>query len=138
LEKAAAVSLDLVEISPNADPVVCKIMDYGKFIFNTQKKQTASKKKQKRTQIKKLRLRPGIEEGDYQVKLRNLTRFLDDGCKVEISLRFRGREMAHQDVAMTLMKRLSEDLKEIADIEREPTLESRQIFMVLAPKKTKA
>ena len=136
LQRAQDDNLDLVEISPNADPPVCKIMDYGKYLFQITKKKAASKKKQKRTQVKKLRIRPGIEESDYQVKLRNLIRFLQDGDKVEISLRFRGREIMHKDLGMELLRRIQADIAEYADIEREPKFEGRQIMMVVVPKKT--
>ena len=135
-QKAAEVSLDLVEISPNADPPVCKIMDHGKYIFLASKKKTASKKKQKRTHVKHIRLRPGIEEGDYQVKLRNLMRFLEEGDKVEISLRFRGREMTHKELGMKVLQRVQSDVQDYADIERAPVFEGgKQIIMILVPKK---
>jgi translation initiation factor IF-3 len=136
LEKAAELNLDLVEMSPNAEPPVCKIMDYGKYLFQIGKKEAAAKKKQKRIQVKKLRIRPGIEEGDYQVKLRNLTRFLKDGDKVEISLRFRGREMAYKELGMEVLNRLKEDSSEYSDVEREPKFEGRQMVMILVPKKS--
>ena len=137
LAAAKVAGIDLVEISPNAEPPVCKIMDHGKFVFQQTKKSSQSKKKQKRTQIKKIRIRPMIEDGDYQVKLRNLTRFIEDGDKVEISLRFRGREMAHKDLGMEVLQRLKTDTSEYADVEREPKFEGRQMFMALVPKKTK-
>ncbi len=135
LAAAKVAGIDLVEISPNAEPPVCKIMDHGKFVFQQTKKSSQSKKKQKRTQIKKIRIRPMIEDGDYQVKLRNLTRFIEDGDKVEISLRFRGREMAHKDLGMEVLQRLKTDTSEYADVEREPKFEGRQMFMALVPKK---
>lgn len=135
LREATSASLDLVEISPNADPPVCKIMDYSKHIFQLRKKQGAAKKKQKRVQVKKLRIGLSIEEGDYQVKLRNLIRFLQDGDKVEINLRFRGREIAHKELGMQLLQRLQADVAEYADIEREPKFEGRQMMMVVVPKK---
>lgn len=137
LQAAKVAEMDLVEISPNANPSVCKIMDHGKFIFQQTKKLAYAKKKQKRTQVKKLRIRPMIEEGDYQVKLRNLIRFIEDGDKVEISLRFKGREMTHKELGMELLMRLMTDASEYADAEREPKFEGRQMFMVLVPKKTK-
>ena len=137
LQIAKDAGIDLVEISPNAEPPVCKIMDHGKFIFQQTKKLAQAKKKQKRTQVKKIRIRPMIEEGDYQVKLRNLIRFIEDGDKVEISLRFKGREMMHKELGMTLLKRLKTDAGEYADVEREPVFEGRQMFVVLIPKKTK-
>jgi translation initiation factor IF-3 len=136
LQAAQEAGLDLVEISPNAKPPVCKIMDYGKYLFQLTKKKAASKKKQKRTRLKELRVRLRIEEGDYQVKLRNLIRFLQDGDKVKISLRFRGREIAHKELGMELLKRIQADVTEYADIEQEPTFEGRQMIMVVVPKKT--
>lgn len=135
MEKAAEANLDLVEISPNATPPVCKIMDYGKYIFQSSKNQSAAKKKQKRIQTKRIRIRPTIEEGDYQVKLRNLIRFLEDGNKVEVSLRFRGREMMHKDLGMKLFEKLKSDLEEYGDVEREPEFEGRQMIMVVVSKK---
>ncbi len=137
LQRAMEAGLDLVEISPNAEPPVCKIMDHGKFLFQQNKKLTQAKKKQKRIQVKKLRIRPTIETGDYQVKLRNLIRFIQEGDKVEISLRFRGREMTHKEIGLELLQRLKLDASEVADIEREPTFEGRQMIMILVPKKTK-
>lgn len=136
LQLAMDAALDLVEVSPNADPPVCKIMDYNKHLYQLNKKQVLAKKKQRRIQVKKLRVRPTIEEGDYQVKLRNLTRFLQEGDKVEISLRFRGREMMHSELGIELLQRIKQDLLEYADVEREPRLEGRQVMMVLAPKKS--
>ena len=137
LDTAKMAGLDLVEISPNADPPVCKIMNYGKHLFQLNKKQTVEKKKQKRIQVKMLRIRPGIEEGDYQVKLRNLIRFLQDGDKVEISLRFRGRELAHKELGMKILLRLKSDLADYGDPEREPVFEGKQMQMIVAPKKVK-
>jgi translation initiation factor IF-3 len=134
-EAAAAAKLDLVLIAPDADPVVCKIMDYGKHVFDLKKQKAANKKKQRRTQVKEVKFRPGTEEGDYQVKLRNLTRFLKDGDKAKVSLRFRGREMAHQHLGMELVGRIREDLAEYGTVEQEPKMEGRQIIMVLAPVK---
>jgi len=135
LDEAKAAKMDLVEVSPNADPPVCKILDYGKYIFQLSKKQASEKKKQKRMQIKEIRLRPAIEQGDYQVKLRNLTRFLEDGDKVKISLRFRGRELAHKNIGMELLQRVKGDLADIADVELEPKFEGRQMIMIVVPKK---
>lgn len=135
LEKAREAELDLVEISPNAKPPVCKLMDHGKYLFQLSKKQAQAKKKQKRVQVKRLRIRPTIDVGDYQVKLRNLIRFLEDGDKVEISLRFRGREMTHKELGLEVLERLKADSAEYSDVEREPKLEGRQMFMVLVPKK---
>ena len=134
LETAKAAKLDLVEIAPDADPVVCKILDYGKFIFEAKKDKAAAKKKQRKTQVKEMKFRPGTEEGDYQVKLRNLTRFLNDGDKAKVTLRFRGREMAHQELGMELLKRIEVDLAEISAVELHPKLEGRQLTMVLAPR----
>ena len=132
---AAEVKLDLVLIAPDADPQVCKIMDYGKHIFDLKKEKAANKKKQRRTQVKEIKFRPGTEIGDYQVKLRNLIRFLEDGDKAKVSLRFRGREMAHQHLGMELVGRIKEDLVEYGTVEQEPKMEGRQIIMVLAPVK---
>ncbi len=129
--------MDLVEISPNADPPVCKIMDYGKFVFEQNKKQQAAKKKQKQIQVKEIKFRPGTEEGDYQVKLRNLTKFLNEGNKTKITIRFRGREMSHREIGMELLKRLEKDLEEIAVVEQFPKMEGRQMVMVMGPKKRK-
>ena len=136
-EAAEDASLDLVEIAPDADPVVCKILDYGKQLFEAKKDKAASKKKQKRMHVKEMKFRPGTEEGDYQVKLRNLTRFLNDGDKAKVTLRFRGREMAHQELGMDLLKRIEEDLAEIGTVEVHPKMEGRQLTMVLAPNSKK-
>ena len=132
---AAEAKLDLVLIAPDADPQVCKIMDYGKHIFDLKKEKAANKKKQRRTQVKEIKFRPGTEIGDYQVKLRNLIRFLEDGDKAKVSLRFRGREMAHQHLGMELVDRIRVDLVEYGTVEQEPKMEGRQIIMVLAPVK---
>lgn len=129
--------LDLVEISPNADPPVCKVMDYGKYQFEQNKKQQAAKKKQKQIQVKEIKFRPGTEEGDYQVKLKSLVKFLEEGNKTKITLRFRGREMAHKELGMDLLKRIEKDLEEIAAVEQFPKLEGRQMVMVMGPKKKK-
>lgn len=126
---------DLVEISPTAKPPVCRIMDYGKFLFEASKKQAEAKKKQKQIQIKELKFRPTTEEGDYQVKLRNLIRFLEHGDKVKITLRFRGREVAHQDLGMKILERVQNDMADIAVVEQHPKREGRQLLMVLSPKK---
>lgn len=136
-EAAAEAKLDLVLISPDADPQVCKIMDYGKHVFDLKKQKAANKKKQRRTQVKEVKFRPGTEEGDYQVKLRNLTRFLSDGDKTKVSLRFRGREMAHQHLGLELMQRIVEDLAEYGSVEQAPKMEGRQIVMVISPSKKK-
>ncbi|WP_084190916.1 translation initiation factor IF-3 [Methylomarinum vadi] len=130
-------NLDLVEISPNADPPVCKIMDYGKYQFEQNKKQQAAKKKQKLIQVKEIKFRPGTEEGDYQVKLRNLIKFLNEGNKTKITIRFRGREMAHREIGMELLKRIEQDLEELAAVEQFPKMEGRQMVMVMGPKKKK-
>ena len=130
-------NMDLVEISPNADPPVCKVMDYGKYQFEQNKKQQAAKKKQKQIQIKEIKFRPGTEEGDYQVRLRNLKKFLEEGNKTKITIRFRGREMAHREIGMELLKRVEKDLEELAAVEQFPKFEGRQMVMVMAPKKKK-
>ncbi|MCF6217980.1 MAG: translation initiation factor IF-3 [Gammaproteobacteria bacterium] len=135
--RAEEVSLDLVEISGNSNPPVCRIMDYGKFVFETNKKKQAAKKKQKQTQVKEVKFRPTTEDGDYQVKLRNLTRFLNDGDKTKVTLRFRGREMQHQQLGMNIMKRVEADLEELANVEQRPKMEGRQMVMVLSPKSNK-
>jgi len=132
---AAEAKLDLVLIAPDADPQVCKIMDYGKHIFDLKKQKAANKKKQRRIQVKEIKFRPGTEEGDYQVKLRNLIRFLSDGDKAKVSLRFRGRELAHQHLGQELVDRIKADLIEYGTVEQEPKMEGRQIVMVLAPTK---
>ena len=132
---ADEASLDLVEISPQAEPPVCKVMDYGKFRFEEQKKRQASRKKQKQIQVKEIKFRPGTDIGDYNVKLKNLTRFLTEGDKVKVTLRFRGREMAHQELGRDLLKRVEGDLEELGTVEQFPKMEGRQMVMVLAPKK---
>ena len=133
LKAAQEAKLDLVEIAPDADPVVCKILDYGKHIFEAKKDKAAARKKQRRMQVKEMKFRPGTEEGGYQVKLRNLTRFLTDGDKAKVTLRFRGREMAHQELGMDLLKRIEADLAEIGSVEMFPKMEGRQLTMVIAP-----
>jgi translation initiation factor IF-3 len=137
LRAAADAKLDLVEIAPDSDPVVCKVLDYGKHVFEAKKGKAAAKKKQRRTHVKEMKFRPGTEEGDYQVKLRNLTRFLTDGDKAKVTLRFRGREMAHQEIGMELLKRIEGDLAELGTVELFPRMEGRQLTMVLAPKSKK-
>ena len=137
LEAALKETLDLVEISPDAQPPVCKIMDYGKHVFDIKKKVALQKKKQKQTQVKEMKFRPGTDEGDYQIKLRNLVRFLENGDKAKITLRFRGREMAHQQLGMDMMKRVEADLEELAQVEQFPKMEGRQMIMVLAPRSKK-
>lgn len=134
---ALDANMDLVEISPNADPPVCKVMDYGKFLFEQNKKLQAAKKKQKQIQVKEIKFRPGTDEGDYQVKLRSLTKFLEEGNKTKITVRFRGREMAHREIGMELLKRLEADLQEFSGVEQFPKMEGRQMVMVMAPKKKK-
>ncbi|MFA3792047.1 translation initiation factor IF-3 [Aliiglaciecola sp. SL4] len=131
---ADQASLDLVEISPNAEPPVCKVMDYGKFLFEKSKAQKEQKKKQKQIQVKEIKFRPGTDEGDYQVKLRNLRRFLEGGDKAKVTIRFRGREMAHQEIGIEQLKRVRSDLEDIANCESFPhRVEGRQMIMVLAP-----
>lgn len=124
-----------MEIAPQAEPPVCRIMDYGKYLFEESKKRQAAKKKQKQIQIKEVKFRPGTEEGDYQVKLRNLVRFLTEGDKAKVSLRFRGRELAHQEIGLKLLERIRDDLAEYGTVEQHPQREGRQMVMVLAPKK---
>ncbi len=141
LEEAQQASLDadmdLVEISPTAEPPVCKIMDYGKFRFEENKKRHEAKKKQKQIQIKEVKFRPNTDIGDYNVKLRNLTRFLEEGDKTKVTLRFRGREMAHQELGLELLQRIEKDLEELSTVEQMPRREGRLMVMVLAPKKRK-
>jgi len=137
LESARKETLDLVEISPDAQPPVCKIMDYGKHVFDIKKKVALQKKKQKQTQVKEMKFRPGTDQGDYDIKLRNLVRFLENGDKAKISLRFRGREMAHQQLGMDMMKRIEADLEELAQVEQYPKMEGRQMIMVLSPRSKK-
>lgn len=137
IEAAQRESLDLVEISPDAKPPVCKIMDYGKHVFDAKKKVALQKKKQKQTQVKEMKFRPGTDQGDYDIKLRNLVRFLENGDKAKVTLRFRGREMAHQDLGMEMMKRVEADLEELAQVEQYPKMEGRQMIMVLAPRSKK-
>ena len=131
---AEAVGMDLVMRAEN-DPPVCKIMDYGKHVFESKKQKAAQRKRAKRIQIKEMKFRPGTEEGDYQVKLRNLTRFLENGDKAKVTLRYRGREMAHQEIGMELLKRVEADLADLGSVEQFPKMEGRQLTMVIAPKK---
>ena len=136
LDEADKAGVDLVEISPTAKPPVCRVMDYGKFLYEKSKQQKEQRKKQKQIQVKEIKFRPGTDEGDYQVKLRNLKRFLEGGDKVKVTLRFRGREMAHQDLGIELLNRVKGDLEELASVESFPKkAEGRQMVMVLAPKK---
>ena len=133
-QMADDVGLDLVEISPDADPPVCKILDYGKFKYEAQKKKSEARKKQKTIDVKEIKMRPGIEEHDYQVKMRAMNRFLDSGDKVKVTLRFRGREMAHQELGAKVLERVRGDLEEQAKVEQFPKMEGRQMTMVLAPR----
>lgn len=137
ISAAQKETLDLVEISPDAEPPVCKIMDYGKHVFDIKKKVALQKKKQKQTQVKEMKFRPGTDQGDYDIKLRNLTRFLENGDKAKVTLRFRGREMAHQQLGMDMMKRIEADLLELAQVEQHPKMEGRQMIMVLSARSKK-
>ena len=137
LQDARSEGMDLVLIAPDSTPPVCKILDYGKYVFDQRKTKQAQKKKQKRTQIKEQRFRLNTERGDYEVKLKRLRKFLDEGDKVKITLRFRGREYQHQDIGMELLDRITEDLSEWASVEYKPKSEGRQISMILAPNKRK-
>jgi len=134
LELAEAAALDLVEVAPGADPPVCKILDYGKFKYEAQKKKNEAKKKQKVIDVKEIKMRPGIDEHDYQVKMRNMRRFLEDGDKVKVTIRFRGREMAHQNLGMKVLDRVREELDELSKVEQFPKIEGRQMVMVIAPR----
>jgi translation initiation factor IF-3 len=135
LQLASSQELDLVEVSPMADPPVCRIIDYGKFLFEQNKKTHAAKKKQKQIQVKEVKFRPGTDEGDYQIKLRNLIRFFQEVDKAKVTLRFRGREMAHTDLGRQMLMRLQNDLAPYALVEQHPLMEGRQMVMMLAPKK---
>ncbi|HMM47639.1 MAG TPA: translation initiation factor IF-3 [Thiobacillaceae bacterium] len=135
LRQAEEADLDLVEIAPTAQPPVCKIMDYGKFKYQESKRLHEAKLKQKQIQIKEVKFRPGTDEGDYQIKLRNLIKFLEEGDKTKITLRFRGREMAHQEIGLNQLKRVAADLAEYGVVEQFPKMEGRQLVMMLAPKK---
>ena len=135
LKLAMEAGVDLVEISPNAEPPVCRIMDYGKFLYEKSKTQQEQKKKPKQVQVKEIKLRPATDEGDYQVKLRNLKRFLEDGDKAKVTLKFKGREMAHQDIGLEVLKRIEEDLADVAVVESQSKFQGNQAIMVLAPKK---
>ncbi len=137
LQAAQSAGLDLVEIAPDAEPPVCKVEDYGKKVFEAKKQQAAQRKKQKQTQVKEMKFRPGTDVGDYQIKLRNLKRFLEQGDKAKVTLRFRGREMAHQELGMEMLKRIEEDLSELGNVEQFPKMEGRQLTMVIAPKSKK-
>ncbi len=135
IELARDVGLDLVEVSPTAEPPVCRIMDFGKYLFEQNKKSQSAKRKQKHVHVKEIKFRPGTEEGDYRVKLRKLTEFLEGGDKTKVTLRFRGREMAHQDLGAKLLARVRGDLEEYGVVEQMPQMEGRQMVMVIAPKK---
>jgi translation initiation factor IF-3 len=134
-QKAAEANLDLVEIVPNADPPVCRLMDYGRFRFDQKKKQNEARKKQKQVQVKEVKFRPGTDIGDYNVKLKNLTRFLSEGDKAKVTMRFRGREHAHRELGLELLRRVENDLSDISIVEQQPQMEGRQMVMVLGPKK---
>lgn len=134
IEQAAEVGLDLVEVSPNADPPVCKFLDVGKYRYEAQKKANAARKTQKTQEIKEIKMRPNIDDHDYDTKMRNVRRFIEDGDKVKVTLRFRGRELSHQQLGMNLLRRVQEDVVEIAKVEAYPRMEGRQMLMVLAPK----
>ena len=134
IAQADAQGLDLVEVSPNTDPPVCKILDYGKFKYEAKKKKNEAKKKQKIIEVKEIKLRPNIDEHDYQVKMRNVQKFLDEGDKVKVTMRFRGREMAHQELGVNVLNRVRDDTEDVAKIEAFPKLEGRQMIMVIAPK----
>ncbi len=137
IEAAKEENLDLVEVVPNAEPPVCRVMDYGRFRFEQSKKKNAARKKAKQIQIKEVKFRPGTEEGDYRVKMKNLTRFLEQGDKAKVTLRFRGREMAHREIGSRLLERVRNDLEDIATVEQFPKMEGRQMIMVLAPRKNR-
>jgi translation initiation factor IF-3 len=134
LAMAQEVGLDLVEVSPNADPPVCKIIDYGKLKYETQKKKNEARKKQKIIEVKEIKMRPGIDQHDYDVKMRSIHRFLDEGDKVKVTLRFRGREMVHQELGVKVLERVRDDLTSVAKVEQFPKMEGRQMTMVMAPK----
>ena len=134
IEQAAEVGLDLVEVSPNADPPVCKFLDVGKFRYEAQKKANLARKTQKTQEIKEIKMRPNIDDHDYDTKMRNVQRFIEDGDKVKVTLRFRGRELSHQQLGMNLLRRVQEDVAEIAKVEAYPRMEGRQMLMVLSPK----
>lgn len=137
LSAAEAANLDLVEIVPNAEPPVCRIMDYGKFVFELKKQKQEARKRQKQVQVKEVKFRPGTDVGDYQVKLRNLTRFLEDGDKAKVTMRFRGREHAHRERGLELLEKIEADLQDISQVEQRPMMEGRQMVMVLGPRKGK-
>jgi translation initiation factor IF-3 len=134
LQMAADAGLDLVEVSPNADPPVCKILDFGKFKYEAQKKKSEARKKQKVIEVKEIKMRPNIDEHDYEVKMRSIHRFLEEGDKVKVTMRFRGREMVHQDLGIRVLERVRNELDDLAKVEQLPRLEGRQMVMVMAPK----
>ena len=134
MQMAQKAGLDLVEVSPNAEPPVCKILDYGKYKYEQQKKRAEAKKKQKIIEVKEIQMRPGIDENDYQVKCRAIRRFIEDGDKVKITMRFRGREISHHEIGMNVLTRLREQFEELAKVEQMPRLEGKQMIMVLVPK----
>lgn len=136
MEAAQKAGLDLVEIQPNAEPPVCRIMDYGKHVFEAKKQRQAAKKKQKQVQVKEVKFRPATDIGDYKIKLRNLIRFIEQGNKVKITMRFRGREHAHRELGLEVLQRIEKDLDEIAQLEQKPGMEGRQMVMVMAPRKS--
>ena len=135
LQKAEEAQMDLVEIAPQAEPPVCRIMDYGKHLFEENKKKQNAKRKQQQVHVKEVKFRPGTEEGDYQVKLRNLTRFINQGDRAKVTIWFRGREMAHQELGKRILDRVEADMEEIAKVEQYPKMAGRQMVMLLAPKK---
>lgn len=135
IERAVIAQLDVVELDPNADPPVCRIMDFGKWKFEQSKKQQAAKKKQKQIQVKEVKFRPGTDSGDYEVKLRSLKRFLEDGDKIKVTMRFRGREMAHQELGLELLERVEKDLEDHAAVDQRPKVEGRLMVMTMSPRK---
>jgi translation initiation factor IF-3 len=137
MSSAEEANLDLVEIQPNAEPPVCRVMDYGKHVFEQKKQKQEARKKQKQVQVKEVKFRPGTEIGDYQVKLRNLHRFLEEGDKAKVTMRFRGREHAHRERGLELLERIEKDLEEVSNVEQRPMMEGRQMVMVLGPKRSK-
>tara|TARA_B100001250_G_C19816912_1_gene799010 strand:- start:4686 stop:5120 length:435 start_codon:yes stop_codon:yes gene_type:complete len=135
IEQAQSSGLDLVEVSPNSDPPVCRVMDYGKFVFEQNKKAQVAKRKQKQIQVKEIKFRPVTDEGDYQVKLKNIIKFLVSGDKAKVTMRFRGREMAHQQIGLDLLRRVEKDLLEVGIVEQQPEMEGRQMIMIFSPKR---
>jgi translation initiation factor IF-3 len=135
IQRATDAELDLVEVSPNAEPPVCRIMDFGKYLFEQKKKNQQGKAKQRQVHVKEIKFRPGTEEGDYQIKLKKLISFLEAGDRTKITLRYRGREMAHQELGVKLLKRVEQDLSEFGTVEQFPKMEGRQLVMVITPKK---